>query len=58
VAAGKALFHKTWTKSVWCAFAIETWLQWRMFFTRNQRVAVKAGMAKKAPEFGPRQYGG
>jgi hypothetical protein len=29
-----------------------------MFFSRNQRVAMKAGMAKKAPEFGPRQFGG
>jgi enoyl-CoA hydratase/carnithine racemase len=58
VAAGKALFQKTWTSSVRCAFAVETWLQWRMFLTRNQRVAVKAGMAKQAPEFGPRQFGG
>ena len=58
IAAGKALFQSTWTKSVWCAFAIETWLQWRMFFTRNQRVAVKAGMTKQEPKFGPRQYGG
>ena len=58
VAAGKALFQKTWTSSVWCAFAIETWLQWRMFFSRNQRIAMKAGMAKQPPKFGPRQYGG
>lgn len=58
VAAGKALFHKTWVASVWRAFAIETCLQWRMFFSRNQRVAMKAGMAKQAPKFGPRQFNG
>jgi enoyl-CoA hydratase/carnithine racemase len=58
VAGVKALFQSTWTASVRRAFAVETRLQWRMFFSRNQRVAVKAGMAKKAPEFGPRQFGG
>lgn len=58
VAGAKALFHRTWVAGVWRAFAIETWLQWRMFFTRNQRVAVKAGMAKKSPQFGPRQFNG
>jgi enoyl-CoA hydratase/carnithine racemase len=58
VAAAKALFQKTWVASVWWAFAVETCLQWRMFFSRNQRVAMKAGMARKAPEFGPRQFGG
>ena len=58
VAAAKTLFHKTWVASVWCAFAIETYLQWRMFFSRNQRVAMKAGMAKKPPQFGPRQFNG
>lgn len=58
VAGAKALFHRTWVAGVWRAFAIETWLQWRMFFSRNQRVAMKAGLAKKAPEFGPRQFNG
>jgi enoyl-CoA hydratase/carnithine racemase len=58
VAGVKALFQSTWTASVRRAFAVETRLQWRMFFSRNQRVAMKAGMAKKAPEFGPRQFGG
>lgn len=58
VAAGKALFHRTWVAGVWRAFCVETYLQWRMFFSRNQRVAMKAGMAKQAPKFGPRQYNG
>lgn len=58
VAAGKALFHRTWVAGVWRAFCTETWLQWRMFFSRNQRVAMKAGMAKEAPKFGPRQFNG
>lgn len=58
VAAGKALFHRTWVAGVWRAFAIETWLQWRMFFSRNQRVAMKAGMTKEQPKFGPRQFNG
>lgn len=58
VAGAKALFHRTWVAGVWRAFAIETWLQWRMFFSRNQRVAMKAGMAKQPPQFGPRQFGG
>ncbi|HXG29858.1 MAG TPA: crotonase/enoyl-CoA hydratase family protein [Nevskiales bacterium] len=58
VAAAKALFQKTWAASERRAFAVETRLQWHMFLSRNQRVAVKAGLAKQTPTFGPRQYGG
>jgi enoyl-CoA hydratase/carnithine racemase len=58
VAAAKALFQKTWTAGERRAFAVETRLQWHMFLSRNQRIAVKAGLAKETPVFGPRQYGG
>lgn len=56
VAATKALFHKTWTASERRAFAVETRLQWHMFLGRNQRIAVKAGLAKQVPVFRPRQF--
>jgi enoyl-CoA hydratase/carnithine racemase len=58
VGAAKMLFQKTWTASQRRALSVESWLQVSMFRSRNQRVAVKAGMAKEAPVFGPRQYGG
>jgi enoyl-CoA hydratase/carnithine racemase len=58
VAAAKTLFQKTWVAGERRAFAVETRLQWRMFLSRNQRIAVKAGLAKETPAFGPRQYGG
>ncbi len=56
VAAAKMLFQKTWTASERRAFAVETRLQWHMFFSRNQRIALKAGMAKQAPNFEPRRF--
>lgn len=58
VAGAKALFHKTWNASVRRAFAVETRIQWRMFLGRNQRIAVRANLAKEAPRFEPRSYGG
>lgn len=58
VAGAKALFQDSWVAGVRKAFAIETRLQWRMFFTRNQREAVRANRKKQAPSFGPRQFGG
>jgi len=58
VAGAKSLFQKTWTAGERRAFAIETRLQWRMFLSRNQRIAVKANLAKQAPEFLPRRVDG
>jgi enoyl-CoA hydratase/carnithine racemase len=56
VGAAKALFQKTWTASARRALSLESGLQLRMFRSRNQRVALKAGMAKEAPVFEPRQF--
>lgn len=58
VAGAKALFDRSWMASVRKAFAIESRLQWRMFFTRNQRESVRAHRNKETPVFGPRQFGG
>lgn len=58
VAAAKRLFQKTWVASERRAFAVETRLQWHMFLSRNQRIAVKAGLTKETPQFGPRQFDG
>jgi enoyl-CoA hydratase/carnithine racemase len=58
VAAAKTLFQNTWAAGERRAFAVETRLQWHMFLSRNQRVALKAGMAKQPPVFGPRRFDG
>lgn len=58
VAASKSLFQRSWVAGERRAFAIETRLQWRMFLSRNQRIAVKANLAKKPPEFEPRRVDG
>jgi enoyl-CoA hydratase/carnithine racemase len=56
VAAAKALFQQTWAARERRALWVESWLQLRMFLSRNQRIAVKAGLAKQPPIFGPRQF--
>lgn len=56
VVGAKSLFHRSWNAGVRKAFAVETRLQWHMFFSRNQRVAVKANQKKEPPQFGPRQF--
>lgn len=58
VAAAKTLFQKTWTASERRALAVETRLQWHMFLSPNQRIAVKANLAKEAPRFQPRRFNG
>lgn len=56
VAAAKMLFQKAWSASERRALWIESWLQLKMFRSRNQRIAVKAGMAKEAPAFETRRF--
>lgn len=56
IAGTKALFHRSWNASVRRAFSHESWIQLRMFMSRNQRVAARANFEKKAPQFGPRQF--
>lgn len=56
VAAAKRLFHRTWTASERKAFAIETLTQVRLFIGRNQRIALRANFAKKAPAFEDRRF--
>lgn len=58
VAGAKSLFQRTWTAGEWRALAVESRLQWRMFLSRNQRIAVKANLAKQPPEFQPRRVDG
>ncbi|HSW12868.1 MAG TPA: crotonase/enoyl-CoA hydratase family protein [Solimonas sp.] len=55
VAAGKQLLNGNWLATENKALALERKLQLRMFRSKNQRIAVKAGLAKQAPEFKPRQ---
>jgi enoyl-CoA hydratase/carnithine racemase len=55
VAAAKVLFQRSWTAGIRRAFAIESRLQLKMFRSRNQRIAVKAGLAKQDPVFRDRQ---
>lgn len=56
VAAAKLLFQKTWSASERRALSVESALQLKMFRSRNQRIAVKAGMAKQAPVFETRRF--
>lgn len=56
IAGAKALFHRSWNASVRGAFNHESWIQLRMFLSRNQRAAARANFAKEAPKFGPRQF--
>ena len=57
VAATKRLMYGTRRGSLRAAYRIERHLQARMFKARNTAIARKAGMAKQAPEFGPRTFG-
>jgi enoyl-CoA hydratase/carnithine racemase len=56
IAAGKALFQQSWMAGLRRAFSIESRLQWKMMRSRNQRIAVKANMAKQAPVFEIRRF--
>lgn len=58
IAGAKSLFQRTWTASERRALTVESRLQWRMFLSRNQRIAVKANLAKELPEFLPRRVDG
>ncbi|RZS37507.1 enoyl-CoA hydratase/carnithine racemase [Herbihabitans rhizosphaerae] len=51
VAATKALFHGTWHRSPRAAFRIESRLQRRLLLGPNHKIARKAGMAQRIPEF-------
>ncbi|AXQ31787.1 crotonase/enoyl-CoA hydratase family protein [Solimonas sp. K1W22B-7] len=55
VAAGKQLLNANWLCSENKALGLERKFQLRMFRTKNQRIAVKAGLARQLPEFKPRQ---
>lgn len=55
VSAGKQLFNRNWLSGENKALALERKLQLLMFRSKNQRIAVKAGLAKQAPEFRPRE---
>lgn len=51
VAATKKLFHSTWRSTLRKAFAIETWLQFKLLLGKNQRIAMKANFKKEVPNF-------
>lgn len=57
VAATKRLVYGTRRGSLRTVYRLERHLQARMFKARNTTIARKAGMAKQAPEFGPRTFG-
>jgi enoyl-CoA hydratase/carnithine racemase len=46
IAATKYLFKKTWKKDTWATLLWERWVQARLIGRRNQRTAMKNGMAK------------
>ena len=55
VAAGKQLLNANWLCGENKALKLERKLQLLMFRSKNQRIAVKAGLAKQAPQFKPRE---
>ncbi len=57
VAATKALFQRNWVAPEEEAFQTERRLQTRILMGSNQRIALKAGLAKKTPKFGARLFG-
>lgn len=57
VAATKQLIYGTRRGSLRSVYRLERRLQAKMFKMRNTTIARKAGMAKQAPEFGPRTFG-
>ncbi len=56
VAAAKSLFQRSWFASVRRAFAIESGLQFRLLRGANQRIAMRANFARKAPLFRSRSF--
>jgi enoyl-CoA hydratase/carnithine racemase len=56
VAGAKSLFHRTWPASVRRALRIETWIQYRMFMGKNQKIAARANSAKQQPKFLDRSF--
>jgi len=52
----KRLFHETWVRTPRWAFLTESVLQGRLLTGINHKIARKAGQAKAAPEWTPRNF--
>jgi enoyl-CoA hydratase/carnithine racemase len=56
VAAGKKLFHQTWTSDETSAFDTESRLQFRILGRANQREAMQANRENRKPQWLPRRF--
>lgn len=56
VAGAKALFQRAWSASIRGAFAAERRIQFQIMRGPNWRIALSAGLEKKAPQFRERSF--
>ncbi|MDG3442945.1 crotonase/enoyl-CoA hydratase family protein [Nitrospirillum amazonense] len=56
VAGAKALFQRAWSASIRGAFAAERRIQFKIMRGPNWRIALSAGLEKKAPQFRERSF--